>query len=105
MENFNYDLIVIGAGGAGITASLTSIGMGKKVALIERNKIGGECTWSGCVSSKALIKAAHVVNEVRNISKYGLEIMGEYKVDTGPYRFSHIAEYQGVRGESRRVNS
>ncbi len=53
-----YDVIVIGGGGAGITASFTSAGFGKKTLVVESKKMGGECTWSGCIPSKALINYA-----------------------------------------------
>jgi pyruvate/2-oxoglutarate dehydrogenase complex dihydrolipoamide dehydrogenase (E3) component len=54
----SYDVIVIGGGGAGITASFTAAGFGKKTLVIEEKKMGGECTWSGCIPSKALINFA-----------------------------------------------
>lgn len=61
-----YDVIVIGAGSGGITSAVTAVGFGKKVLLIDKNKPGGECTWSGCVPSKALI---HEAKKVYNIKK------------------------------------
>lgn len=54
------DFLVIGAGSGGITAAVTAAGFGKKVLLVDKNLPGGECTWSGCVPSKALIHQAHV---------------------------------------------
>jgi pyruvate/2-oxoglutarate dehydrogenase complex dihydrolipoamide dehydrogenase (E3) component len=60
-----YDLIVIGAGASGLTAAYTALGFGKKVLLIEEHKPGGECTWSGCVPSKALINEAKKFNQVK----------------------------------------
>ncbi len=71
-RQFNYDLIVIGAGGGGLTAALTAKGLGKTVAVAERKKIGGECTHSGCVPSKALIKAAAVQHARNEGPLYGL---------------------------------
>ena len=68
-----YDLIVIGGGAAGITAAFTAEGLGKEVAIVEENKLGGECTWSGCVPSKALIKASKVAQNSYNADKYGIE--------------------------------
>ena len=53
-----YDAIVIGGGGAGITASFTAAWFGKKTLVVESKKMGGECTWSGCIPSKALINFA-----------------------------------------------
>ena len=67
-----YDLVVIGAGSGGLTAAYVGINMGLKVALVEKDKIGGDCTWSGCVPSKSLIKAAKVAHEMRTSSLYGI---------------------------------
>ena len=58
-----FDVIVVGAGAAGLTAAFTANGLGKKVLLIDHSAPGGECTWSGCIPSKALIqlaKEAHI---------------------------------------------
>ncbi len=55
-----YDVIVIGAGGAGLSAAFTTAGFGKKTLLVEKYKTGGECTWNGCIPSKALIHLAEL---------------------------------------------
>ena len=71
MERF--DVVVIGGGGAGITASVAAARWGAKVLLCERsNKTGGDCTWTGCIPSKALIKCASVMHSVRTSTKYGI---------------------------------
>jgi pyruvate/2-oxoglutarate dehydrogenase complex dihydrolipoamide dehydrogenase (E3) component len=67
MARKQYDLIVIGAGAGGLTAAFTALGFGKKVLMVEKEKPGGECTWSGCVPSKALINVAKDVHAARNI--------------------------------------
>jgi pyruvate/2-oxoglutarate dehydrogenase complex dihydrolipoamide dehydrogenase (E3) component len=67
----DFDIIIIGGGGAGITAAFTSVGLGKKTALVEKRKIGGECTHSGCVPSKALIKSASVSHAAKSSEHYG----------------------------------
>lgn len=72
MIRFDYDLIVIGGGAAGILSSKLAAGLGKKVALVEKRKLGGECTWHGCVPSKALIKSANVLHLLRHSGDYGL---------------------------------
>ena len=54
-----WDVIVIGGGGSGITAAFTANGFGKKTLLVEKDKMGGECTWNGCIPSKTLINIAH----------------------------------------------
>jgi len=70
--NDQYDVIVIGGGSAGLTASVFGGEMGKKVALIERERIGGDCTWSGCMPSKALLKVAKVAHSVRTAHAFGM---------------------------------
>ena len=68
----DYDLIVIGAGSAGLVAARFARQLGLSVALVERSRVGGDCTWTGCVPSKALLKAAGVAHSIREASKYGL---------------------------------
>ena len=68
----DYDLVVIGAGSAGLTAGRFARQLGLSVALVERSRVGGDCTWTGCVPSKALLKAAGVAQATRSANKYGL---------------------------------
>ena len=58
----DWDLVVIGGGTTGLVASRTAAGFGAKVLLIERNRLGGECLWTGCVPSKALIASARAAH-------------------------------------------
>lgn len=60
-----YDIVVIGAGAGGLTAAATAAGFGKKVLLVDKKRPGGECTWSGCVPSKALIHEAKTVYDIQ----------------------------------------
>jgi len=69
---FDYDVGVIGAGSAGLVACKVAAGLGKKTVLIERRKIGGDCTWFGCIPSKALIKAANIASDARRLKEFGL---------------------------------
>jgi len=69
----DYDMVVIGGGAAGLTAAGMSAVMGARTALISDNKLGGDCTWQGCVPSKSLLKAAKVAHAMRSAAKYGLE--------------------------------
>ena len=57
-----YDLVVIGGGSAGLTASEFAARLGLKVAVIEKDRLGGDCTWTGCVPSKALLEIAKTVH-------------------------------------------
>ena len=63
---YDYEVVVIGAGSGGITAAVTAAGFGKKVLLIDKHKPGGECTWSGCVPSKALINEAKKIHTIKS---------------------------------------
>ncbi len=81
MSKYDYDLIVIGAGSGGISSAILGKNLGKKVALIEKEKIGGDCTWYGCVPSKALIKASEVAHHVKTLEKYGLSMSGNPFLD------------------------
>lgn len=76
MPEQDYDLVIIGAGSGGLTAAGFAAQLGAKVALVEKNRIGGDCTWTGCVPSKALLKAAKVAHEVRTASHYGVGASG-----------------------------
>jgi pyruvate/2-oxoglutarate dehydrogenase complex dihydrolipoamide dehydrogenase (E3) component len=69
---YEFDMIVIGAGAAGLTASGFSASLGAKTALIESRRLGGECTWAGCVPSKTLLRAAKVVHSASAAARYGL---------------------------------
>jgi pyruvate/2-oxoglutarate dehydrogenase complex dihydrolipoamide dehydrogenase (E3) component len=68
-----YDLVVIGAGSGGLVAADFAARLGANVALVEGHRIGGDCTWTGCVPSKALLKAARVAHDVRAAGRYGIE--------------------------------
>src|SRR5258708_11929093 len=68
-----YNVVIIGAGTAGLVAAAGTAGLGGRVALIERNKMGGDCLNYGCVPSKALIASARVINSIRHASKWGLD--------------------------------
>ena len=70
--SFDYDLIVIGAGSAGLVAARFARQLGLSVALVERSRIGGDCTWTGCVPSKALLKAAGIAQSSRTADRFGL---------------------------------
>lgn len=72
MKKYDYDVIVIGGGAAGLTAAGMAASFGAKTALIENKKLGGDCTWFGCVPSKALLKAAKVAHTISNSDDYGI---------------------------------
>ena len=70
---FDYDVVIIGAGSAGLVACKVANGLGKRTALIEKRKLGGDCTWFGCVPSKTLIKSANIAHQMTRLREFGLE--------------------------------
>jgi pyruvate/2-oxoglutarate dehydrogenase complex dihydrolipoamide dehydrogenase (E3) component len=67
-----YNVVVIGAGTAGLVTAAGTAGLGGRVALIERAKMGGDCLNTGCVPSKALISSARLIDRIRHASDWGL---------------------------------
>ncbi len=70
-----YNVVVIGAGTAGLVTAAGTAGLGGRVALIERNKMGGDCLNFGCVPSKALISSARLIERIRRAPDWGLHKM------------------------------
>src|SRR5205807_4383345 len=68
-----YNVVVIGAGTAGLVTAAGTAGLGGRVALIERNKMGGDCLNFGCVPSKALISSARLIRRIRDAEEWGLD--------------------------------
>lgn len=68
-----YDLVVIGGGSAGLTAARTAARLGARTLLVERDRLGGDCLWTGCVPSKALLHVAAEVRAAREVGRYGLK--------------------------------
>lgn len=80
-KNFDYNMVVIGAGSAGLVTAYISAAIKSKVCLIEKNKMGGDCLNTGCVPSKALLKSAKVINTINKSKQYGININGEINLD------------------------
>ena len=78
-----YNLVVIGAGTAGLVTAAGAAGLGAKVALVERHLMGGDCLNVGCVPSKALIRASRTAAEVRRASEFGVSTNDGVQVDFG----------------------
>ena len=71
-RRFDFNLIVIGAGSAGLVSAYIAATARAKVALIERDRMGGECLNTGCVPSKALLRTARLMADARNAQRYGI---------------------------------
>ena len=70
--HFDYDIVVIGGGSAGLVTSYIASAVNAKVALVEKESMGGDCLNTGCVPSKALIRAARAAHEVRTTQRFGV---------------------------------
>jgi pyruvate/2-oxoglutarate dehydrogenase complex dihydrolipoamide dehydrogenase (E3) component len=73
MSTERYDFAIVGAGSVGLIAADFAVKLGARVALLERDRIGGDCTWSGCVPSKSLLKVAKVAHDLRTASAFGIQ--------------------------------
>jgi len=69
----SFDVVVIGGGTAGLVTASGCARLGRNVALIEREKLGGDCLWTGCVPTKALVASAKLAHQMRHADAYGLE--------------------------------
>ena len=78
-----YNIVVIGAGTAGLITAVVAAGLGAKVALIEKHLMGGDCLNVGCVPSKGIIRAARAWADLRNAEEFGLHIPPGVKYDFG----------------------
>lgn len=76
-----YNLVVIGAGTAGLISAAGAAGLGAKVALIEKNLMGGDCLNMGCVPSKAIIRSSRVVAEIKEAGRFGVNVNGNADAD------------------------
>lgn len=81
MARFDYDLAIIGGGSAGLTAARMASFFDKRVVMIDKDRLGGDCLHYGCVPSKALIKASRIAHEARTSQRWGLDVGAVEPVD------------------------
>lgn len=86
MAKYDFNLFIIGAGSAGLVTSLVAAGAKAKVALVEKSKMGGDCLNYGCVPSKALIRSASFMHDVKRCKELG------FKSVTVDYDFADVME-------------
>jgi dihydrolipoamide dehydrogenase len=82
MSNKQYDIVVLGGGTGGYVAAIRAAQLGKSVAVVEKDKLGGTCLHRGCIPSKALLRSAEVMATMKRSEEYGIAA-GEPKVDFG----------------------
>ncbi len=80
---FDYNVVVIGAGSAGLVSSYVASAVKARVALVERHAMGGDCLNTGCVPSKALLRSAGVAAQLRHAAEFGIRGVGDASVDFG----------------------
>ncbi|WP_445665363.1 dihydrolipoyl dehydrogenase family protein [Fodinibius sp. AD559] len=91
---YDYDLLVIGGGAGGLTAAGIGANFGAKTLMVEANKLGGDCTWHGCIPSKTLLHLSKVAQNINEAEKFG------YQKSQG-LDFSSVME--GVRSKREEV--
>jgi pyruvate/2-oxoglutarate dehydrogenase complex dihydrolipoamide dehydrogenase (E3) component len=96
-----YHLVVIGGGPAGLVAANGAAALGAKVALVERDSLGGDCLNTGCVPSKSLIRTARLYGEMRTAGHYGAQRPTDIPVDFPAI----IARMRRIRARISRVDS
>ena len=76
-----YDLIVLGSGPGGYVAAIRAAQLGLKVAIVERELLGGICLNWGCIPTKALLRSAEILHHMKHATNYGLKVTGEIEAD------------------------
>lgn len=102
MRKYDYDVVVIGGGAAGLTSSIWSAQLGSRTLLVEKEeKLGGDCLHYGCVPSKSLIKSANVYHLIKQAENYGLP-----KASIAPVDFAKVrGRIQGIIGTIQKNDS
>ena len=88
-DEFDFDVLVIGAGPGGYVAAIRAAQLGLKTAVVERDKVGGRCLNYACIPAKAVLRTADVLEEVRDAGEFGLKV-GDPEVD-----FAAVQERRG----------
>jgi pyruvate/2-oxoglutarate dehydrogenase complex dihydrolipoamide dehydrogenase (E3) component len=95
LDPLRYDLIIVGMGSGGMVASEFASTLDLRVAVVERDRVGGDCLWTGCVPSKALIASARAAHTMRRADEYGIEPV-EPTIDTAKV-------FERIRGVQRQI--
>ena len=103
-----YNLVIVGAGPAGIITARAAVAVGAKVALIERDLVGGACINVGCIPSKAIIRTSRLYAEMRDAENFGAQVPSGIKIDfpAAMERMRRIrARLSRFRGSAHRLSS
>src|SRR3989338_10126777 len=88
---FDFDIVVVGGGAGGLFAASVANGLGAKACLIEKKRLGGDCTWFGCMPSKALLKSAQAADLAKRFSEFGITVQGNFRLDPSQV-MSHVRD-------------
>src|SRR5712664_3364719 len=91
MAESSYDCVVIGSGPGGYVAAIRAVQLGKKTAVVEKDKVGGRCLNYACIPAKAVLRSADLLSEIREAGDFGLNV-GGVEVD-----------YDAVQGRREKV--
>ena len=83
MKNLKFDIVFIGGGAGGLFGASVAKALGAKACIIDKKRLGGDCTWYGCVPSKALLKSSQVACLLKNASQFGLKTSGALEFEYG----------------------
>lgn len=87
MKKYDFDVVMIGGGAGGLFGASVAKALKANVCIVEKDKLGGDCTWYGCVPSKALLRSAHVAQYIRQAASYGLTSEGRIGTEQ---TFAHV---------------
>ena len=106
MRRYDHNLVVVGAGSAGLVAALVAATARARVVLVERHKMGGDCLHTGCVPSKALIASAKTVHQVNEATNYGLQgVKGDVDFEAVMARVHRIIQTIAPKDSTERYES
>ena len=78
-----FDVVILGGGNGGYSAAFRAVALGLKVAMVEKDKVGGTCLHRGCIPTKALLHSAELVDEIKHAGDFGVLVASEPEVDWG----------------------
>lgn len=101
MSDQNFDIVVLGGGSAGYAVALRAVQLGKTVAIIEKDKLGGTCLHRGCVPTKATLHSAELADEAKGAAAYGVNVdfQGVDAAKVKDFRDGIVAtKFKGLQG-------
>ena len=100
MTRDKYDIVVLGGGTGGYSTAFRARELGLRVALVERDRLGGTCLHRGCIPAKSLLQAANLLEAVKRAPTFGLEVTGDFDWSRVMARKTDVVAgiYEGLRG-------